>query len=58
MILNLKSSKVQKDSFDMYSTQQRTSLKYQWLVQGEDKVTGKHSFHWFCCAGKLYLGED
>lgn len=53
MILNLKSPRVQRDSFDMYSTQQQTSLKYQRPVRDADEVTGKHSFHWFRCAGQL-----
>lgn len=55
MILNLKSPRVQRDSFDMYSTQQETSLKYQWPVRVADKVTGKHSFHWFCCVGQIFF---
>lgn len=58
MILNLLSSRVQRDSLYMYSTQQQTSLKYQRPVQDANKVTGKHSFHWFGCAGRLFLGGD
>lgn len=55
MIVNRKSSRVQRDSFDMNSTPQQTSLKYQRPIQDADKVTGKLLFHWFCCEGQPSL---
>lgn len=59
MILNLKSSRVQKkDSLYMYSTQQQTPLEYQLPVHDAYKLTGKHSFHCFHCAGKIFLSKD
>lgn len=42
----------------MYSTQQQTPLEYQLPVHDAYKLTGKHSFHCFHCAGKVFLSED
>lgn len=41
----------------MYSTQEQTPLEYQLPVHDAYKLTGKHSFHCFHCAGKVFLSK-
>lgn len=57
MILNLKSSRVQKRQFIHVQHTTADTPRYQLPVHDAYKLTGKHSFHCFHCAGKVFLSK-